>query len=423
MRIAIIGAGCSGLTAIKNLVEAGLEDIVCYEKSDQIGGNWVYTAAPGHSSVNKSTHIISSKSMSQFSDFPMPNSYPDYPSHQQILTYFQSYTRHFQLEKYIRLNVAVLHVIKIEKEQWRLTLSDGTQSEFDYLLIANGHHSVPRHPSWKEDFSGKYLHSHEYKSNLGIENNKVLVVGAGNSGCDCAVEASRDAVRVDISIRSPQYIIPKLIIGKPTDTFAASFQWLPQKIQGWFQKAVLQIQVGRYYDYGLPNPDYLPTQAHPTINSEILNKIRHGKIHPRPGIQSIWGQNVYFTDGSATQYDVIIAATGYKISLPFFDSNFINWEEATQVSLYLRIFHPNHPSLFFIGLIQPQGCIWTLAEAQSKLIGQLLTGKIQLPSNWHQLAIIEGIYWANRFINRPRHAIEVHYQPYLKKLCQLISRY
>ncbi|MER2512173.1 MAG: NAD(P)-binding domain-containing protein [Nitrosomonas ureae] len=370
MHIAIIGAGCSGLTAIKHLVQAGLKDIVCYEKNDRIGGNWIYTATPSHSSICSTTHTISSKSMSQFSDFPMPDDYPDYPSHQQILAYFQAYARHFQLEEYIRFNVTVQQVRKIEKERWHLSLSDGTEAEFDYLLIANGHLSIPRHPDWKDDFSGQYLHAHDYKTNQALENKRVLVIGAGNSACDCAVETSRNAAWVDMSLRSPQYIIPKLIMGKPTDTFAVSLQWLPQRIQNWLQKISLRIQVGRYRDYGLPEPDFSPTQAHPTINSEIFDKIRHGKIHPRSAIQGISGQTVHFTDGSSAEYDVIIAATGYKISFPFFDRDFIHWEDASNIPLFLRIFHPDHPSLFFIGLIQPQGCIWTLAEAQSQLIGR-----------------------------------------------------
>jgi len=303
-----------------------------------------------------------------FSAIAASFNYPDYPSHQQILSYFQAYARHFQLEKYIRLNISVLHAEKIEKERWRLSLSDGTQSECDYLLVANGHHAVPRHPEWKSNFTGEYLHAHAFKTNQGLENKRILVVGAGNSGCDCAVEASRDAAQVDISLRTPQYIIPKFVMGKPTDSFAASLQWLPQKIQDWLQRISLRIQIGRYRDYQLPEPDFSPTQAHPTINSEIFDKIRHGKIHPRPDIQSVSDQTVHFTDGSSSQYDVIIAATGYKISFPFFDPDFINWKDAEQVSLYLRIFHPVHPSLFFIGLLQPQGCIWTLAEVQSKLI-------------------------------------------------------
>ncbi|SFM63616.1 Predicted flavoprotein CzcO associated with the cation diffusion facilitator CzcD [Nitrosomonas nitrosa] len=423
MRIAIIGAGCSGLTAIKNLVEAGLTDIVCYEKNDQIGGNWVYTATPGHSSVNEATHIISSKAMSQLSDFPMPDDYPDYPSHRQILAYFQAYARHFQLDRYIRLNTTVLHAEKIVNERWRLHLDDGTQREFDYLLVANGHHSVPRHPDWKNCFTGKYLHAHDYKTSQGLEGKHILVVGAGNSGCDCAVESSRVAMRVDMSFRSPQYIIPKFIMGKPTDVFAAAIHWLPQGVQNWLQKISLRLQIGRYRDYALPEPDFSPTQAHPTINSALFDRIRHGKVHPRPAIASVTGQTIHFADGSTSEYDVIIAATGYKISFPFFDRAFLNWEETIEVPLFMRIFHPDHPSLFFIGLIQPQGCIWPLTDLQSRLLGQLLINKIKLPPNWRERAIAEAKYWQRQFIARPRHSIEVHYRPYMKQLLRILEPY
>jgi hypothetical protein len=210
-------------------------------------------------------------------------------------------------------------------------------------------------------------------------------------------------------------------MGKPVDTFAASLQWLPQSVQSFLQKISLRLQIGRYRDYGLPEPGFSPTQAHPTVNSAIFDKIRHGKIRPRPGIQHVSGNTVHFAGGAAEQYDVIVAATGYKISFPFFDTDFINWEETAEVPLYLRIFHPAHPSLFFVGLIQPQGCLWTLTEVQSKLISQLLTGKINLPANWRELAIDEGSYWARRFIARPRHSLEVHYYPYLKQLQRILA--
>jgi cation diffusion facilitator CzcD-associated flavoprotein CzcO len=359
--------------------------------------------------------------MSQLSDFPMPDDYPDYPSHRQILAYFQAYARHFQLDRYIRLNTTVLHAEKIVNERWRLHLDDGTQREFDYLLVANGHHSVPRHPDWKDCFTGKYLHAHDYKTSQGLEGKHILVVGAGNSGCDCAVESSRVAMRVDMSFRSPQYIIPKFIMGKPTDVFAAAIHWLPQGVQNWLQKISLRLQIGRYRDYALPEPDFSPTQAHPTINSALFDRIRHGKVRPRPAIASVIGQTIHFADGSTSEYDVIIAATGYKISFPFFDRAFINWEEAIEVPLFMRIFHPDHPSLFFIGLIQPQGCIWPLTDLQSRLLGQLLTNKIKLPQNWRERAIAEAKYWQRQFIARPRHSIEVHYRPYMKQLLRILE--
>ncbi|MBX2892539.1 MAG: NAD(P)-binding domain-containing protein [Saprospiraceae bacterium] len=418
-RIAIIGAGCSGLAAIKVLTENGLDNLVCFEKNDQIGGNWVYTASESHSSVCETTHIISSKWLSRFSDFPMPAEYPDYPSHRQVLAYFQQYADKFDLRKHIRFKTEVLKAEKIEQERWRLTLVDGSAEEFDYLLVANGHHSAPRHPVWRDDFTGQYFHSHSFKNNQGFEGKRVLVVGAGNSGCDCAVETSRVAERVDISVRSPQYIIPKFFLGRPTDIFAAKMIWLPRSVQDALHKISVRVQVGRYRYYGLPEPDFPPTRSHPTVNSEMLEKIRHGKVHPRPGIERVEGRTVRFTDGSSSEYDVIIAATGYLMNLPFFDKDFIDWENALSVPLYLRIFHPAHKSLFFIGLVQPQGSIWPLSEAQARLVARLLKGQWALPAHWQQLAEEEGQATERAFFKSPRHAVEVHFLPYLKKLEKL----
>lgn len=419
MRIAIIGAGCSGLAALKSLLESGLTDLVCFEKNDQIGGNWVYTAGESHSSVCETTHIISSKHLSQYSDFPMPDHYPDYPSHREVLDYFRAYAQEFDLDRFIRFNTEVKSAEKIAGERWRLTIGDDSVEEFDCLMVANGHHSVPRHPAWKNDFSGKYLHSHNFKNNRDMADQRVLVIGGGNSGCDCAVESSRVAERVDISIRSPQYIVPKFFLGKPTDTFAANMLWLPRSVQNLLHRLSLRIQVGDYRDYGLPRPPFAPTQAHPTVNSELLDKIRHGKVHPRPGVSRVQGSTVHFTDGKSADYDTIVAATGYKMRFPFFSSNFLDWEDATNVPLYLRVFHPEHKSLFFIGLVQPQGSVWPLSEAQSRLVARLLTGRWALPDNWQQLAHAEGQAIEREFVKSPRHSVEVHFLPYLRKLKRL----
>ncbi len=399
----------------------GFHNLVCFEKNNQIGGNWVYTAGEGHSSVCETTHIISSKWLSRFSDFPMPHDYPDYPSHQQVLAYFQQYAQKFELERFIRFNITVVQAEKIANERWNLSLSDGSSEVFDFLLVANGHHSVPRHPAWAGDFKGQYFHSQQFKNNRGLEGKRVLVIGAGNSGCDCAVEASRVARQVDISVRSPQYIIPKFFLGKPTDTFAAGTQWLPAPIKNMLHRLVVFLQVGKYTDYGLPQPGFPPTRSHPTVNAELLDKIRHGKVKPRPGVTHIEGQTVHFSDGSSVDYDTIIAATGYKISTPFLGPNFLEWEDATNVPLYLRMFHPEHKTMAFIGLVQPQGSVWPLSEAQAQLVGRLLKGSWQLPADLHALAHAEGMAIEKEFLKSPRHAIEVHFHPYLRKLQRLAT--
>ncbi|MEL6865028.1 MAG: NAD(P)-binding domain-containing protein [Bacteroidota bacterium] len=417
-RIAIIGAGCSGLASIKNLLQAGLNNIVCYEKNDQIGGNWIYTAKD--SSVCETTHIISSKNLSEFLDFPMPAHYPDYPSHRQVLAYFQAYTQHFGLEQYIRFNTAVRKVAKTNKGQWQLTLANGRDELFDALLVANGHHAIPRHPKLPGSFTGTYLHAHDYKTNQDFRDKKVLVIGAGNSGCDCAVEISRVAEKVSISMRRPYYIIPKFMMGRPVDSFNEMALLIPAKIRNVLLKMSLHMQIGPYKSYGLTPPDYPITQCHPVVNSELLYKIRHGKIFPQKGIQNINGDKVRFDDGQEETFDVILAATGYKIAFPFFDPDFIDYSESNRIALYLRMIHPDHQNLFFIGLVQPQGCVWPISDHQAKLVANLLAGRTQLPNNLHQLAQQEADQIAREFINSKRHSLEVHYHPFIKKLRQLI---
>ena len=157
--VCVIGAGCSGLAAIKNLIQAGVENIVCFEKNEQVGGNWIFTAGESHSSVCETTHIISSKTMSEFLDFPMPAHYPDYPSHAQVLAYFQDYCRHFGLERYIQFHTTVEKAENTKEGKWAVKLANGEQHHFDYLIVANGHHSVPRWPEVAGSFSGEMMHA------------------------------------------------------------------------------------------------------------------------------------------------------------------------------------------------------------------------------------------------------------------------
>lgn len=414
--VCVVGAGCSGITAVKNLLQAGVKNVVCYEQNDRVGGNWIYSEKESHSSVCETTHIISSKKLSEYMDYPMPKHYPDYPSHEQVLDYFESYTNHFGLKDHIRFNSTIQHVEKLPGERWKVQLTTGETEEFDYLFIANGHHSVPRHPEFKDNFTGRYLHSHSYKTNKSFKDERVLVVGSGNSGCDCAVEISRVASKVAISMRRPHYIIPKFFLGKPTDTFAESLLWMPKMIKKLLQRITLKIQVGSYTSYGLEQPAYDPVRSHPTLNSEMLYKIRHGKVHPRKGIDKVDGKKVHFKDGKVEEFDTIVAATGYKIALPFFNRDFINYEEADRIPLYLRMFHPEHPSLVFIGLFQPQGAIWPLSDYQAKLGANYVMGRWNMPQNIKQLAEKDSDFIDKEFIKSKRHTIEVHYHPFLRQL-------
>lgn len=416
IRVAVIGAGCSGITAVKNCLERGL-DVTCFEVNNDIGGNWIYSEQQSHSSVCETTHIISSKTLSAYLDFPMPEAYPDYPSHEQVLRYFRSYADHFGLRPYIRFNTPVPKATLLPDRRWEISLDDGSVETFDYLLTANGHHHDPRHPvDVRERFTGRYLHSHDYKHNRSFVGQRVLVIGSGNSGCDCAVEISRVASQTDISIRSPRYIIPKFFLGRPIDTYNRRLLSLPGPLKALLQQLTLRIGVGDYRDYGLEKPTDPVTKSHPTLNSELLYKIRHGKVTPRKGIAKIVDRRVTFTDGSDAEYDTIVAATGYRITFPFLERELIDYAEADRIELYQRMFHPEFPSLIFIGLFQPQGAIWPLADAQSRLAAAYMAGEYALPEHLPERAAADSDHIEREFTRSKRHTIEVHYHAFLEEL-------
>ncbi len=421
-KVCVIGAGCSGITAIKNLIQAGITQVICYEQMGQIGGNWVYTTDVTHSSVCETTHLISSKKLSQYIDFPMPDNYPDYPSHHEVLQYFHSYAERFGVIPHIRFNTKVTRVEKLQTGKWQVFTESGESEIFDHLIINNGHHSVPRHPELPGHFSGQYMHSHAYKTNVPFKGKRVLVIGAGNSGCDCAVETGRVAEHVAISIRRPHYIVPKFFLGKPTDVFNTATLWIPKKLGDVLRRWSLRLLIGGYGKYNLPDPDFAITADHPTMNSELLYSIRHGRVHPRKGIKHVQGKTVEFENGLKEEYDVIIAATGYKIETPFFEKEFLDYSEADRIPLFLRIFHPVHEKLYFIGLVQPQGAIWPLSDLQSKLVANYIAGRVTLPVNLQEWAERDSDYIEQSFLKRKRHVIEVHYHDYVTKLKKWIPK-
>jgi hypothetical protein len=420
-RVCVIGAGPSGITAAKHCLQVGLKNLVVYEKNSAVGGNWIFTSEIGHSSVFETTHIISSKKLSQYHDYPMPDDYPDYPSHKQLLAYFQSYADHFGVTPYIRFNTAVQCVEKLPDERWQVTLENGQVEEFDHVLVANGHHWNPRYPQYPGTFTGKFLHSHDYKSAAPFKDERVLVIGGGNSACDVAVETSRVSAFTAVSMRRGYYISPKFYFGFPADVLNDFIAWVPDVIRVPLLQLALRINVGDYQAYGLERPKHGILQGHLTMNSELLYFIRHGKVHPRRDIARLDGKTVHFVDGRQEDYDTIIAATGYIITFPFFDKNFINYEQG-DVPLYLRVFHPQHRSLYFIGLVQPLGCIWPLADVQAQLVANFIIGNYQLPVDVAVRAQRDVDAINHQFIKAARHTIEVEHHKHLWAVQREIPR-
>jgi|HubBroStandDraft_2_1064218.scaffolds.fasta_scaffold19551_2 dimethylaniline monooxygenase (N-oxide forming) len=419
--VCVIGAGSSGITAIKALHERGIP-FDCFEKSDRIGGNWVFENSNGMSAAYRDLFINTSRPRMEYTDFPMPSSYPDFPHHTQIAAYFEAYVDHFGLRERITFETGVQHASRDEHGVWTVELDTGETRRYDALIVANGHHWNTRWPepafAGADSFSGTQMHAHSYLDNSIFAGKRVVVLGMGNSAMDIAVESSYVAERTYLAARRGVWIIPKYLFGKPIDQIRNDPR-IPFKIRQRITQQLIRSYAGPPERYGLPKPDHRMGDAHPTVSGRILDRIQHGTITPKPNIDRFEASHVRFLDGSEVEADVVVYCTGYKITFPFFDEDFICAPD-NHIELFRRVFHPDIPNVFFIGLLQPLGAIMPLAEAQGAWVGDYLVGDYALPAQAEMCADIEADQAAMRarYVASKRHTIQVDYDDYLYALAK-----
>lgn len=373
-RFALIGAGPMGLAAAKLLVQHGVP-FQGFELHTDVGGLWDIDGP--RSTMYESAHLISSKRMTEFADFPMRDEVAEYPSHREMRQYFRDFADHFDLRRHYRFGAEVLRTEPIGKdgEGWRVRWRDATGEQeeiFTGLLIANGTLSSPNLPKFKGEFAGEIIHSSQYKSPMQFTGKRVLIVGAGNSGCDIAVDAIHHALRCDLSMRRGYYFVPKYVFGKPADTVGGAIK-LPLWLKRYVDAAILKWFVGNPQKYGFPKPDYKMYESHPVVNSLVLYHAGHGDIKVRPDIDRLEGHKVHFTDGSYAEYDLILAATGYRLDFPFIDSSLLNWQ-GDAPHLYLNAMHPGRDDVFVLGMIEAIGLGWQGRHDQAEMVVRYILG-------------------------------------------------
>lgn len=424
----VIGAGSSGIACAKVLHKRGIP-FDCFEMGSGIGGMWRYNNDSGTSSAYRSLHINTSRDTMAYSDFPMPKDCPPFPDHSLIMKYFEAYVDHFGFRDKLTFRHRVEKVEPVGDGTHLVTVvgPDGERrtNRYGAVLVANGHHIDPRYPNFPGEFTGRTVHSHYYRTSDGYEDQRVLVVGLGNSACDISCETARVAKTVAISTRRGAHIIPKYLFGFPMDTILPAFLWryVPYWILGPFVGAILYLCRGRHSWYGLPNPKHRYLHEHPTISGDILNMLGHGYLRVKPDLRELAGKTVKFVDGTEEEFDVIVWCTGYHITFPFFDKSVMNAEE-NEVRLYKNVVHPDQPNLYFIGLVQPWGAIMPLAEQQSEWMADVLEGKTGLPDRQTMLHEIQADREkiARRYTHSARHTIQVDFYPYERLLKKLRRR-
>jgi hypothetical protein len=260
------------------------------------------------------------------------------------------------------------------------------------------------------------LHAHSYVDNSIFAGKDVVVLGMGNSAMDIAVESSYVAANTYLAARKGAWIIPKYVFGRPVDQLPNNPR-VPFAIRQRLIHQTIKTMTGSPERYGLPKPDHKFGEAHPTVSGRILDRIAYGTIAPKPNIASLEGDRVHFIDGSEVHADVVVYCTGYKITFPFFDPDFLAAPD-NHIELFRRVFHPDIPGLFFVGLLQPLGAIMPLAEAQGTWVGDYLHGRYALPAPAevrHDIAVDQAAM-RKRYIASKRHTIQVDFDDYLYAL-------
>ena len=420
----IIGAGSSGMVAIKALLDAGVP-FDCFEESDRVGGLWVFGNKNGRSAAYRSLSINTSRARMQYADFPMPESYPDYPGHAQIAEYFQAYADRFELGRHIRFETRVERV-EPTPDGYVVSTSQGTSGRYDAVIVANGHHWLPHFPDppFPGVFEGTTLHSSAYVDPTephDLRGRRVVVLGFGNSACDIACELARPggAARVFLATRRGAWVLPKYVLGRPVDQLGVGPSVVPASIALRISEFFYPRVIGDLEAHGLPKPDHRLGGAHPTISSDLLPLVRAGRIEPKPNIVAFHGHELEFVDGTRERADALVYATGYQVSFPFFEPAFLS-APGNELSLYFRTLHPERPGLFFIGLAQPLGAIMPIAEAQAKLVAACLSGRYRPPPPevMRRVAEAERASVARRYVASRRHTMQVDFDAFMSALAK-----
>ena len=342
-RVCLIGAGYVGIGVARELQRAG----IAYdqlEAREEVGGNWRY-------GVYESTHMITGKRVTEFPEYPMPARYPAFPSHRQMLAYLRDFVDHFGLERSIECGREVVRCEPLDRDGsagWEVELNGGEVRHYRAVLVANGHHWEPNVPEYPGSFSGQSLHSYAYKrpADLGPAGARVLVVGAGNSACDIAVEASTWSGTADISMRGGYWFLPKTAFGIPVSNMTTLP--IPTVVQRPLVRLLVATMVGGAGRYGIPKPDHELFTKDVTVNTTMLSALQHGRVRYRPSIERLDGSTVHFSDGTTGDYDTIVWATGYKTVVPFVGDRILQWENGHPV-LIRTVFVPGFANLYVVG--------------------------------------------------------------------------
>jgi hypothetical protein len=272
-------------------------------------------------------------------------------------------------------------------------------------------------------FQGEVLHASAYKDAAQLRGRKVLVIGAGNTGCDIAVEAAQQASRCWHSARRGYWYAPKYVWGRPADQIndIVLALRLPLRVRQWLFARQLRRTVGDLTRFGLPKPDHRVYETHPLVNSQLVYYVGHGAITPVPDVARFTRTGVEFTDGRTAEPDLVVMATGYLPRFEFLSPDMLNVDGEGRPRLYLNALSPAHPTFAVAGLLQPDSGLFPLVHWQTQLVARWLRLREVSPDRaarfWARHHREVGVrYTGARLKQSTRHWFEISHTMYLRAI-------
>ena len=435
-RVAVVGAGPSGLVTVKELLAEG-HTPTCFDRADAIGG--VFRVGELDGVVWESCRLTSSPLLTSFSDFPAPADRLMHLTVGEYVDYLDRYCQAFDLHRHLRFRTTVEEVTRNPEGDWSLRIGDATgahEERFDAVALCSGLHQHPHLPRLPghETYTGAIMHGAQYRRPRQVAGKRVLVVGAGESGADVAAEVAANAAEAVLSLRRGVAVQSRMQLGKPKDLqtsrlMNSTAHWVFQtrhptddhkrRVYRWTFLPLL------FVDKGLQQLsrfvfDFLPLLRAPTLadiranlrtrklsvqllresggtfseqfgtkSDDFVRAIATGRCRRAPAIARFDGPRVVFADGSAFTPDLVIFCTGFDTRMPYLD------EAVASEPRFLHTFHPEiGASLGFIGFLRPAfGAIPPLAELQARWFALIQSGQRVLPPRSEMQQSID--YWKN----------------------------
>lgn len=366
--VLIIGAGPGGLAMAGRLRRLGI-GFEIIEKSSQVGQSWRehYDRLRLHT-VKEHSHLPG---------LPFPDDYPRYVTRQMLVDYFEAYAKAFDIHPCFEEEA---RAIKPVEGGWSVQAASGKTFAARHVILATGVNRAPYRPSFpaEERFRGRILHSRFYKNPQAFSQQKVLVVGMGNTGAEIALDLSENGVATYLSVRGPVNIVPRDFLGRPTQKTALALAKLPHWLGDWIGAQVQWLAFGNLSRYGIKKPPMPParqlreTGKTPVIDLGAVSQIKAGRIEVVPEIESFSEEGVRLKGGRELKLDSVILATGYRARVEEFLPFTEGLLNADELPVHC-IGSGKYEGLYFIGFdnYQPGGILGAINRESDVIAGHI----------------------------------------------------